>query len=371
MLNEIIAWVIRLFLQKKGYGFDSVATEESQTPEDYQFTDGQLEAKFGAAKKVIKENGQWDISKMNTELQKFFWGDTYDCTNYGNENLVQCFQLNVYGETDEFTERYLSVLSGIRNGFGGSPHTGLEQWRENGNLLYNFLPHEDVKSWAEFNSPKPMTSDLIAEGKKWLLDWKLGHDWIRAGLIGGMAGSIKNALKYSPVGVGVYAWNLQDGVYTKPSWARDNHWVMIYGYVEGEYWLVFDSYAVGGSFLKKLDWDYPFAFAKRITLEKRNLSNEDKGKYIYNQVVGKHIMRSEANGEVYEVKDQTIIYEGWWTNSEWLQEKLDIGLRQSTDFTGISEIDFEHLMAYANLAGIKIEEDKKIIGIINKLNKEL
>jgi hypothetical protein len=55
-----------------------------------------------------------------------------------------------------------------------------------------------------------------------------------------------------------------------------------------------------------------------------------------------------------------------------MQSVLDKGLREEEaagHFIGISEDDFADLVAYANLKGIEIIEDKDIKGKLAELNK--
>jgi hypothetical protein len=362
-MNLIYA-IIRLFKQKKGHGFKGVKIDYDH---DFMFGDGQLEERFGAAKQVIKENGQWDPYLPEAEYQKFDWGDTMHCTVYGTENCEQTLMKAKYGESQEYSERFLGVQAGITQG-GGSPHKVAEAWRRDGNLEYSLLPFEDANSWEEFNSPNPMTPELLNSAARWSSEWEFGHDWITPGIMGGMAGAIKHALKYSPVGVGVYAWASQDGYYVKPSWARDNHWVMCYGYVDGEYWKVYDHY---DQVHKKIAWDYPWAFAKRYTLEKKNQEQEDKGYDLFKRLEGMHIHRAHAKGEIYYVGPEEVVFEGWWSNSPWLKGGINEWLReqeQKGNFTGISEQDFEDLTSYIELAGIPFKDDG--LSAVNKLNEK-
>src|SRR3990167_4802380 len=205
--------------QIKNYGLDPIATEASMTPEDYVFGDNKLEDRF-ASLTVIRPDGQWDAYLPPYEEQSFSWGDTFHCTVFGTENAIQMLAKAKYDYVEEFTERYLGVLAGITQQ-GGSPHTVAEKWRSYGNLAYQFLPFEGVGSWREFNSPNPMTQALVAEGRRWLTKFSIGHDWIRDF----SPAIIKEALKYSPLGVGVYAWPPPDsnGIYHKPPGVTDNH----------------------------------------------------------------------------------------------------------------------------------------------------
>ena len=361
---QLIYALIRVFLQQKGHGFSVRKAKNSVTKRDFAFGDGQLEIRFGGTA-IVKPDGQWDNDLPDKELQKFDWGDTYHCTVYGDENMVQTLKKAKYGESEEYSERFLGVLAGIVNNFGGSPHTVFEKWRRYGNVGYDSLPFEGINNWTQFNSPNPMSGDLIAEGERWLEKWSLGHDWIwdfRHSVL-------KDALKYSPLGVGVYAWaQKDDDTFYKPGWAKDNHWVMMYGYVEGKHWKVYDHY---DNVFKKLDWNYPFAFAKRITLEKKTISEverRNKGKSLYERLQNKHIIRPESNGEVYHVLDGNIKFCFWVTDCKWMQDNLNQGLQDDIkrgEFIGISEVDYANLMSYVTFAGIPVENPKdKMKGLI-------
>lgn len=80
--------------------------------------------------------------------------------------------------------------------------------------------------------------------------------------------SLKDALRYSPIGISVYAWvQNADSTYIKPQGAQDNHWCVLYGYEDGKSWHVFDSY---DNTHKKLAWDFGFEMAKRYSIKRRD-----------------------------------------------------------------------------------------------------
>lgn len=352
---------------KYGLDFESIKIEEK----DFIFGAGQIEERFGA-QPVVREDGQYDYFLPKLEVQKFPWGESWYCPVYGTENCEQTLKKAKFGEFDEYTERFLGVLAGLKKNIGGNPNVVAEQWRKYGNLPYSFLPFEGVNSWEEFNSPNPMTPALIAEGKKYLEKWSFGHDWVLPGIVGTMKDAMKEALKYSPLGVGVQAWYLDSktGYYYSPKGVNANHWVMCYGYEEGKYWKIFDHYDASK---KKLAWDYDFPFVKRYTLGKQSFTPDsaaDRGKKVYEEYKGKRIQRYEVakggHGEMYFVNANTIEYLGWGTNSKWVQEKLNFGLNDATkkgELKGISEQKFSDLQAYCSFQGIKIEtsSDVKLI----------
>jgi hypothetical protein len=365
---NILHSLLRLLFQKRGYGLDvkSIVIDKDK---DFFFGDQQLESRFGAASVVVKPDGQWDAELPSREVQRQPWGDPYACIVYGTENCIQILQKAKYSVVEEeYTERYHSVLIGVKNGVGGSPQLSAESVRKNGELPYHFLPFEGVNSFKEYNSPNPMSSTLLEEGHKWLDNWNFGHDWI-----GAITPAIlKEALKYSPLGIGVYAWQFDTAkqVYVEPAWVQQNHFVCLYGYEEGKYWKIYDSY---DNINKKLDWNYPFKFVKRYTMEKKNQDNLSQGKSLYDRLKGKHIILPEQNGEIYDVKDNyELAYEWWGTNSKWLAEQLNVGLRlqeRAGNYIGVSNKDFETLKQACVLAGGKLTpNEQEIKNIKDKLS---
>jgi hypothetical protein len=75
---------------------------------------------------------------------------------------------------------------------------------------------------------------------------------------------MKTALRYSLLGVSVVGWREHNGIYYKDEGEPDNHWTNIVAF-DGGYPIVADSYE---PFLKKLDKNYDFGFAKRYSVER-------------------------------------------------------------------------------------------------------
>ncbi len=374
----IINWIIRLFKQKnKGFKpskvLRQIKKDQREGKTNYSDLGGELEIKFGGFSKV-NPGGQWMDYTPDGEIQKNNIFDSFGCTMFNTENPIQTYMKKEFGISEEYSERYNGVLSNIRIGFGGSPHTVAESIRKYGLLPYTLLPFDDtITSAYKYYSPKPMTQNLIKEGQKWLDRFDFGHEWIWDFSHENM----KRMLEYSPLGVGVYAWvkNSQD-IYYKPSWARDNHWTSIIGYKEGEYWIVYDSYKENGTFIKQLDWNYPFGFAKRYYLGQKDPNSAilKQGKELYEYLKKKRVIIIPG-GEVYSIEDNyQLKYEFWTTDSKWFQSILDTGLRAkelSGEFIGISRDDFDKLKQACVLGGGGVYANPETINKLKGLIKEL
>ncbi len=236
----------------KNYGFISDVIEE----EDYILGGGQLGGE-------VLTNGQWDDYLPVKELQSKRGLETMNCVAFSTLNALEILHKRKFGEEKNWSERYIGVLAGTTRN-GNSPHKVIQVIRNTAGLIKDELLPFNVGIWEEYYSPSPMTEKYLKIGRKFLENWKIGHEWVFRGS-GNNQEKIKIALQYSPVGASVFAWKQRNGLYYKDE-GKDNHWITIYGYEDGKYWKIFDSY---NDTHKQLEWQYPFGFAKRYTLDKR------------------------------------------------------------------------------------------------------
>jgi hypothetical protein len=172
----------------------------------------------------------------------------------------------VFGVKSNFSDRWLAWNSGTTTQ-GNSPHTVAETLRKAGVPLQSKWDiTRDVNTFDKWYQTPPM--GLFKEARlDFLNQYKIKHDYVNND-----ANSIKDALRFSPLGVSV-GWNNKDseGRWFKNGDGPDFHWVMMYGYVEGNHWKVFDSY---DSSHKKLRWDAKPEMIKRFSISRANLSEE-------------------------------------------------------------------------------------------------
>ena len=225
----------------------------------YMFGDGSL------VTDIIKADGQWDDSLPAEEKQYTSKTDTQNCTVYGSENVCETHIKGMYLFSPNYSDRYIGILAGTTIA-GNDVQKVCETIRARGLIDEDMLPSTEDMSWDEYYSPKPMTQLYINEGKKWLNQYIFKHDWVVTKNYNGQSTrkKIMDALKYSPLGISVGAWPVPiNGIIADR--LPDNHWIMLYGFVEGKYWKVFDHYP---PYQKKLAWDYEFSWVKRISVTK-------------------------------------------------------------------------------------------------------
>lgn len=223
------------------------------SPDDYIFGDGQL------GDTPIQPDGQWDAYLPADELQNRGY-DTYSCTSEGTLHCTEILEKKEFGYSPTYSVRFLSTVSGTGPQRGNSCHVVAETLRKGGCVTETDCPF-DAFSYTAFYTPPSEAIKRLARIE--FADNSFGHSWLPDTKLETMM----SALTYSPLGASVYAWGIPDidGIYHRPPGAEDCHWVTIYGYVEGQYWKVFDSY---NQIHKKLAWDYGFGQAKRYTLRR-------------------------------------------------------------------------------------------------------
>ena len=215
---------------------------------------------------VIRPDGQWDDFLPKDEFQRSEDFDTSNCTAYGTENCYETLIKAKYGEELDFSERDLGIRAGTRPP-GNDPNTVAETARTKGLIHDSMLPF-DVRTVDEYysypNETKQKECDTSAT--LFLSRHKLGHEWVfKPSKISleEQRTAMKEALMYSPLGLAVYAWSEQNGIYYRGG--DDGHWVMVYGYYDNGDWKCFDSYNYSK---KRLDKDFGFMFVKRFHIEK-------------------------------------------------------------------------------------------------------
>ena len=247
-------------MEIKQYGFVApVITEE-----DYTFGSGQLGAE------ILQPDGQWDDYLPPEELQRLRGVESMSCVSFATLTSIQILLKRKYGEDKNYSERFTAILAET-NRIGTTPKKVSEAIRKKGTIPDTLLPFSsDIASWSEYHSPTPMLMDFLDKGLKWLETHDFGYDWVfTGGSLENKKNKLKQALQSSPVCVSVYAWQQNGEYYIKPEGVRDTHLTVCYGYVDGAYWKIFDTYDMTH---KKLVWEYSFGLAQRYTIDKKEIN---------------------------------------------------------------------------------------------------
>ncbi len=244
---------------------------------------------------LMKDGHGWGKYMPTPEDQNKNGLETNCCPAYGTHNAIEAIGKLKYGSSfqSDLADRYLGIMSGMK-GFGGYPHVIAETIRNGAGCVPEvFLPFDKtIDTLKKYFSPNPMSYELFKYGWSWNKKYDFGHQWVfQFGVTGiDKKALMKEALKFSPVGVAGYAWSLHNDM----KYYNDGspiHWFVVFDYVEGDHWLAYDSYA---PHIKKLDWNYDFAYAKSYTLNKRLGANTENApiesavipylKYLFNKI---------------------------------------------------------------------------------------
>ena len=240
------------------YGF----IRDEIKPEDYVFGSGQL------AGEVLQPNGNWTNYLPPGELQNLHGVEPYACVSFGTLNALEILLRRVLGQVDNFSDRYLAFISGTKGKTGNSPHAVAEILRKAGDvrqLDWDFSP--DINTYDKFYETPP--SYLVVFAERFLDEYDFKHDFVP-----NTPTAMKEALKYSPLGFSVSAWYKDGEGFYYNAGQPNNHWVVCYGYEEGKYWKIFDSYSNDGTNLKKVRWDSLPEACKRYSIGKITVHNK-------------------------------------------------------------------------------------------------
>ena len=208
---------------------------------------------------ILQPDGQWLEYVPQGETQYNFGFDTQACVSFGTLSACEILLRRMYDVTENFSDRFLAKAS-LTTPQGNSPQKVGEALRKYGVPREKDYPiTEDLTSWERFYAALPEGIKDLAE--QFLTLFSFNHEYVPTN-----HSSLKSALKYSPLGVAVSAWTRnEEGFYISPF--PNNHWTVLIGYVEGKYWLAYDSYTdFDGVFIKRLAWDHNFSQAKRYAI---------------------------------------------------------------------------------------------------------
>lgn len=236
------------------YGF----TEELQAFTDYVFGQNQMPMV------PYQEDGNWEPFLPKYENQTTKMGhETSGCTVWGTQNAIETFMKRLYKDEPNYSERFTYLNVPIDPAKGANPHLTCEAIRRFGLVDEKDLPMTNTID--EYLDRSDLTDELYEKGQKWLKKHDFKHEWVWSTKPANYIAILKNALKTSPLGVSVSAWNKEGDVYVSTG-NVNNHWCMLYKIDEDGYPWVFDSY---DHTKKKLAKDHNIRRAKRFWINRK------------------------------------------------------------------------------------------------------
>lgn len=234
---------------------------------------------FGASNIVgdveVMPNGDW-LSLNTSEDSEFQMNknfDSYSCVTFGNLKAITALLKKVYNVDEDYSERFIAVLSNTVPGQGNSVRNVLEAIRKYGLVLEKDFPSiTENMTEPEYFDRDNITEDILKKGREWLAKWEFNWETIYPS-----NDNIRKALKYSPVVTIGYAWAQSDGIYYDYGKSA-NHCFVIekiddsgYKYVMDTYPsdFVYDNNSERTEFIKKLSINFNLPSAHRISIKKK------------------------------------------------------------------------------------------------------
>ncbi len=208
-------------------------------------------------------NGDWTFYLPPDNLQSRDGFEPYDCVTQATLGCVEILLRKEYGDSTTWSRRFLATISGTKPLKGNDPGTVAENLRKHGCCYETDWPFAAPDFDTFYQDPPQRVKEKAAAE---FAQYAFGHSWVGTGRP--TAQQMMDALTYSPLVGGVYAWT-QDpttGYYIRPPGAVSEHAVVTYGFEKGQYWKIFDSY---DQTRKKLAWDFGFDACKRFTLNRQ------------------------------------------------------------------------------------------------------
>jgi len=219
---------------------------------------------FGGVSRIasfekLNNSGQWTDWLPVGEKQSNPFFDTMACVSYSAANCIEILQKFLWGNENNYSDRALAKLSGTTQ-MGNYMYVVADTIRNKGLIDEEKWPMYGF-TWAEYMETVPENIEKL--GRYFVETYEVNYEFVQTN-------QIKEALKFAPLQVMVYAWPTPiDGIYPDRPEKPRNHAVTLVGYKNNEYWLVFDHYQ---NFVKKLEWNYKFGGTLKYSIKLNNIS---------------------------------------------------------------------------------------------------
>ncbi len=216
---------------------------------------------------IILPSGNWrEAVSLVKEFQATRGFENYGCVTFTELNAYEKLAKVVLGEDWNKSERFTYIASDTDpKDRGNSPRKVADSIRKMGVIDEKELPFDDsIDTLKKFNSPIPLTNDLIKKGEDSLERYEFRYDRV-LGFREISRDKLRKALKRSPIAIAVHAWT-KNGVYIRPNDAPDTHLTLLENVKDNDELEVFDSYIPAHKTLSK---DFPIYYAMRFYLEKK------------------------------------------------------------------------------------------------------
>lgn len=234
---------------------------EPVQPEDFVFgADRSLATKFQG--EPLQPNAYWGIYLPEEEKQAPGY-ETSACVSFGTASAIEILANRIFHDRNNLSDRFVAKGSGTDQRAGNTPKKVADFIYRNWSVLEREWATKDAGSVEEFYAdiPENLKTLAVARGA----EYAFGYEYV-----GTSKAQLREALKYSPLGISVPAWHEKDKRYYRPKNQADNHWTVCYGITDEGELFIFDTYA---PHLKVMHKDFTPSVAMRYHLAKQTVSD--------------------------------------------------------------------------------------------------
>lgn len=225
--------------------------------------------------RTIIVGGQWDNYLPVVEFQNNNGYDRLACLSYSLNNCIETFLYVLEKRETNNSDRFLAKMSGTTK--LGNYFSKVANSVANDGAVAETVWPDSAENWEEYY--KKIPNEIKEKAKDFNKKYDFRWEWVRTDDKDG----IMKALEETPLQVQVrYASG--DGILHPLD--NKGHGVMVYGYVKGKYWKIFDHYT---QTRKKYAWDYVFGAILKpiITINDNYIYMKFKQNRLYLLVEGK------------------------------------------------------------------------------------
>lgn len=246
-------------MERKNYGL----ILEPLKPEDFVFGSSQsLDTKFGAETPPVPTGNWYPYLFAGIYSHQAPGYETNSCVTHGTLNCLELLRRQQFNYDQDFSDRFLAKGSDTDPAKGNTPNKVAEWLRKNWTAFESEWSTQAAKSQAEFYAALPQNLKTLSSAR--LLEWDFGYEVVSTAKT-----VLKQALKYSPIGLAVPAWTKdENGLYYRPQGMKDNHYVTLLQIKDNGNYVILDSYE---PYIKELRSDFVSTFAMRYYLKRKVL----------------------------------------------------------------------------------------------------
>lgn len=198
--------------------------------DERDFTFGALAQKF-TGRTVLNEEADWSQDLPETEHQAPDY-ETQACVSFGTLNAIEILRKKIDDLDENLSDRFVARISGTDPHRGNSPRTVANAIKKFWSVKEAEYPRPATLTEFYANIPEKLRTLAIGRGA----EYEFGYEKVSVN-------DVKEALKYSPLGMSVPAWFMdENNLYYRPSGQDDTHWCVCFAVQPNGNYLVFDSY---------------------------------------------------------------------------------------------------------------------------------